>query len=382
LVARHLADTLRPSQATARAKAAAHVGGSPAAASTESLPTEGQSVSSSFFFSGGGSQGAEVSERADEWFIENVFEELDAPGEFFFDADAGALYVLFNTSAPPSEVVVPTLATLIELRGGLAAQRLTGIATSSLASLPLVRSVVISDLDMRDTRPTYMDPRTTPSGGDWALERSGALLADGSEKLVVDSVRFHQLDSNAVMLSGYNRGATVAHCDFAYLGQSAIASWGFTDAELSNEGLRGDFPRGTVIKHNWCHDIGLLQKQSSFYFQAITAEATLSSNVVFNVPRAAVNFNDGFGGGSRLNANLLFNTCRESSDHGAFNSWDRLPYVTDVRQPGVPSTLPAWNEFEQNFIVCNYAADGGCFDNDDGSSFYEMHHNLCVFGEA
>jgi len=33
-----------------------------------------------------------------------------------------------------------------------------------------------------------------------------------------------------------------------------------------------------------------------------------------------------------------------------------------------------------NFIVANYAADGGCFDHDDGSAYYDMHHNFCVYG--
>ena len=33
-----------------------------------------------------------------------------------------------------------------------------------------------------------------------------------------------------------------------------------------------------------------------------------------------------------------------------------------------------------NFIVANYAADGGCLDNDDGSSWYDIHHNFCLFG--
>jgi len=81
-----------------------------------------------------------------------------------------------------------------------------------------------------------------------------------------------------------------------------------------------------------------------------------------------------------MTRNLMFNTCRESGDHGAFNSWDRLPYVTDVRKAGTPSTIPAFNEASFNFIVANYAADGGCLDNDDGSSYYDIHHNFCVFG--
>jgi hypothetical protein len=33
------------------------------------------------------------------------------------------------------------------------------------------------------------------------------------------------------------------------------------------------------------------EKQSSFYFQAITAQTTIRNNVVFNIPRAGINFN-------------------------------------------------------------------------------------------
>ena len=51
---------------------------------------------------------------------------------------------------------------------------------------------------------------------------------------------------------------------------------------------------------------------------------------------------------------------------GAFNSWDRLPYLTTVRDGVTPSTIPAMNNVHHNFIVANYAADGGCLDNDDG----------------
>ena len=55
----------------------------------------------------------------------------------------------------------------------------------------------------------------------------------------------------------------------------------------------------------------------------------------------------------KLFHNLLFNTCRESGDHGAFNSWDRLPYVTDVRM-GLPSTIPAYNEVAHKTSSSSY----------------------------
>ena len=64
--------------------------------------------------------------------------------------------------------------------------------------------------------------------------------------------------------------------------------------------------------------------------QAVTARTHFRGNVGFNGPRAGINLNDGFGGGDLLEHNLLFNWVRESGDHGNFNSWDRVPYITNI----------------------------------------------------
>jgi len=232
-------------------------------------------------------------------------------------------------------------------------------------------------LKITANRPSFMEPRANPSGGDWALERRGAILVEGATNMLIQDCEFTRLDSNAISLNGFNRHVTIDHNRFSWLGQNGIASWG--RPENYNDGTKGNFPRYTTVTSNVATEVGVIQKQSSFYFQAETAEATIESNICYNIPRAAINFNDGFGGGADMSKNLLFNTCRESSDHGAFNSWDRLPYITTVRN-GTASTIPAFNEAHHNFIVANYAADGGCLDNDDGSSYYHINNNFCVYG--
>ena len=295
--------------------------------------------------------------------IENVFEELDAENEFFFDESNSQLYLFYNgTGPPPSQVVVPSLATLIHVQGSQESP---------------VHNVSISNITFTDTRPTFMDPRANPSGGDWSLEREAALVIEGSEDVVVQGNSFLRLDGNAVLISAYNRRVQIIHNHFSWLGQTAIASWGRVHF---NDGTDGNQPRFSIIHGNFIHEIGHYQKQSSCYFQAESAQAIITNNICFNIPRAGININDGFGGGNEMANNLLFNTCRESSDHGAFNSWDRLPYVTDIRDGQTPSTIPADNNVHHNFIVANYAADGGCLDNDDGSAYYYIHHNFCVYG--
>ena len=49
-------------------------------------------------------------------------------------------------------------------------------------------------------------------------------------------------------------------------------------------------------------------------------------NVVFNIPRAAINLNDAFGGGNNMTLLSIWNACRQSGDHGpvciSSDSWE------------------------------------------------------------
>lgn len=133
-----------------------------------------------------------------------------------------------------------------------------------------------------------------------------------------------------------------------------------------------------MIERNVFREIGIWEKQASAFFQAKAAQTTLRHNVAFNLARAGFNFNDGFGGGDQVYENVLFNTCRESADHGPINSWDRQPFITTVLN-GTPSSQMAWRDVTRNVVISNY---GGFkeVDNDDGSLFYRIHHNLMVYG--
>jgi hypothetical protein len=116
------------------------------------------------------------------------------------------------------------------------------------------------------------------------------------------------------------------------------------------------------------------------WFQAVTAETRLSNNLFWNGPRAALNFNDQFGGGDDVYNNLLLNAVRESSDHGPWNSWSRVPYITDVRTPGRPSIVPATRNIHHNLIIANYFSFSA-IDTDDGSAYINVHDNFLAYGD-
>lgn len=233
-----------------------------------------------FTFSKGGFQGARGDNNGEHFYIENVFEELDFPGEFFFDESERALYLYYNgTGAPPPslQVIATNLKVLVDVTGTMADP---------------VKDITLSGLGFRDTAQTYLDPHGMPSGGDWGLQRTAAVQTAGTEGFTVSECTFWNLDGNALLLSNYTRSASIVDNEFAWIGDTAIASWGNAEGSgipgMGWDGTNGDQPRGTVINRNYVHEIGIWEKQSSFYTQAKTCQAHIEANVFVNGPRAGI----------------------------------------------------------------------------------------------
>jgi len=285
------------------------------------------------------------------------------PGEWFYSRASRRLYLWPNNTAigepPPEDVplVVPLLTELI---------RIDGTQQSP------VTNITIENVFFRDAAATYMEPHGVPSGGDWALQRTAAVVLNGTEHVTMRGCAFVRVDGNAILLTGYNRFAEIRRCEFAWIGDTAVAGWGDTDED---DGSGGEQPRHTLLADNFAHDVGIWEKQSSMWFQARTCQTTLTNNIFFNGPRAAINFNDGFGGANNVSDNLIFNQCRESGDHGPINSWDRMQFKTRVRFGDQLSYDPAVSVVARNFGIGDYGASQ-VFDTDDGSSWYHIHHNF------
>lgn len=142
-----------------------------------------------------------------------------------------------------------------------------------------------------------------PTEGDWALQRSGAITMEGVERIRVDQNQLTRVDGNGIFIGGYARDVSVTRNDMNWLGGSAVAAFGWSSdclygncsvrlpAKVGPDGRSGEQPRGTVMAGNLVREYGVWQKQSSAYFGALASTATIESNVFFNGPRAAINFN-------------------------------------------------------------------------------------------
>ena len=97
----------------------------------------------SFFLGYGGYQEARGSHiGTNKFYVENVFEELDTPGEWYYDEQEQLLFVYFNQSDSPqsAQVSVAVLESLIHIEGN------TSAATN----------IVLQGLTLTETKSTFM----------------------------------------------------------------------------------------------------------------------------------------------------------------------------------------------------------------------------------
>ena len=123
---------------------------------------------SQFTFSKGGFQGARGNDRGDEFYIENVMEELDNPNEWYYDSKTMQLFFYYNSTSgtrPPIDTTIE----IVQLKTFLN-------ALLAVNSHRLKDYISIMGVNFKDSAYTYMDPHGMPSGGDWALERMGVLF--------------------------------------------------------------------------------------------------------------------------------------------------------------------------------------------------------------
>jgi hypothetical protein len=320
-----------------------------------------------FAFSDGGQQCGRPEGSHGPLLIEGVLEELDMPSEFHFDAQTKILTLWHNATSgtkPPTDgtLEVVGLVTLINASGSQASP---------------VRGLKLRNLELRDTAPAVLLPHIAPTGGDWAVNRAAAVTISGGHAATIANCTFWKLDNAGIFLGGYGRNLSVVDNHFAWLGESAIVSVGDTEGVpgfpgFGVDGRSGNQPRGTTIRRNIAHEIGIVNKQSALYFQAATSGSLVQGNIGYNGARSGINFNDGFGTGSIVKENILFNLNRETADHGCFNSWDRLPFV--------PSRGPDHrDELSRNLFLSNYNSYDG-FDTDDQSAYFHMKDNVLLYG--
>jgi hypothetical protein len=321
-------------------------------------------------------------------FVEGVFEELDAPGEWFHDREAHMLYFFppegVDLPSAKTEVVVPVLESVVRFEGA--------------------RHVTLSGVTIAHTARTFMKTREPLVRSDWRIYRGGAVFFENAEACAVTGCDFEAPGGNAVFVSNRNRDVKITACLIREAGASGVVFAGNPAAARSalfhyadtqepgamdrEPGPRGDdFPRDCTVSDCLITRIGRVEKQSAGVSIDLAARITVAHCSIYEVPRAGINIGDGCWGGHVIEGNDVFGTVLETNDHGAFNSWgrDRFWERTRLRTAkwvAAGPDMPFWDAREPVVIRGNrFRCDHGWdIDLDDGSTNYVIENNLCLSG--
>lgn len=320
--------------------------------------------------------------------IENVYEELDAPSEWFFDATSHKLYYIpeKGTDLQTAKVEIVVLENLFHVVGSMDCT---------------VSHVHFDGLKFTQTARTFMKNKEPLLRSDWTVYRNGAILFEGAEDCVITRCEFDQVGGNTVVVSNYNKGIHIKSCYIHDSGASGVVfvgnpdmvrnplfgyvrqNYSVIDRTLGSKGR--DYPQECSVEDCLITRTGRHEKQTAPVQISMSYRITVSHCSIYDVPRAGININEGTFGGHIIEYCDVFNTVLETGDHGSFNSWGRdrywTPNINAVSEEVKKDTLlPYLDMIERNVIRnsrwrCDHGWD---IDLDDGSSFYHIYNNVLL----
>jgi len=319
---------------------------------------------------------------------ENIFEELDVPGEWYCDNAQRKLYFMpdAQTNLKTAKAEVVRLKTLIEFSGS--------------ESSP-VKDIHLKGFIFRHAARTFMENKEQLLRSDWTVSRTAAIVYNGATDCSVSDCEFDQVGGNTILVNNYNRRIAIRGCYIHHSGASGVVFVGdpatvrspifrygkqdFSKIDRTPGPKGNNYPEDCVVENCLITLTGRDEKQTAPVHISMSHKIRVNHCSIYDVPRAGININEGTFGGHIIENCDIFNTVLETGDHGSFNSWGRDRFWTpDVketcREVEKDSTLPLLDMLAPNIIRntrwrCDHGWD---IDLDDGSTNYLIYNNLLL----
>ena len=325
-------------------------------------------------------------------YVENIFDELDSPGEWYLDNDKDTLYYYPTPGLDlqNARIVSVRMRHLVEFKGN---------------EKKPVQFVTMQGITFRHAARTFMDNKEPLLRSDWTTYRGGAVLFDGAVDCALQDCYIDRVGGNAVFVNKYNRRITLRGCHIEKAGANGVAFVGdpnsvrnplfeynerqnYSDIDKTPGPQNENYPSDCLVDDCLIHESGRFEKQTAPIQISISMNVTIRHCSLYDVPRAGINVSEGTFGGHVIEYCDVFDTVKETGDHGSFNSWgrDRFWGLKDIDLDtvtlGEKRDLPLLDIVKPNILRNNrWRCDRGWdIDLDDGSSRYEIYNNLCLNG--
>ena len=314
------------------------------------------------------------------FYIENIFEELDTPFEWFHAVESDTLYFKPPTGMDLADVTVEAavVSRIIEVEGA--------------------EHIHFDGFQLTQTRATFMDAYEDLARGDWAIHRGGAVYFKDSQNCSVQNFHIQQVGGNGIFLDGFNRDIHLSGCLIEQTGDSAVCFVGDSKAvreyqtwenavkeisDLEPGPKTKDYPKDCSVKNTITRDVGIYGKQTSGVLISMAMDITVDHCSVYRIARAGVTINDGTWGGHKMSNCDIYDTILDTGEHGPFNAWGRERFWAGSKLTKDWVMLDAVKPvILRDNLVGNYrsgvSAGNWTIDLDDGSSNFEIYNNLML----
>jgi hypothetical protein len=350
----------------------------------------GKNAQGEVTYEGGWQNNRQMGMHDEYRMVENIFEELDAEGEWYHDAKTSMLYYMPESGVDIGKVTVEVvrLRHLVEFQGSEANP---------------VKHITLQGFVVRHAARTFMSTKEPLLRSDWAIYRGGAYLLTGTEDIRILDTEFDQVGGNAIFVSNYNRRVLIKGCHIHDAGASGVCFVGDPGAvsdplfeykeknDLSEidrtVGPRtNNYPADCTVEDSLIHGIGRVERQPAGVQISMAMGITVRDVSIYDTARAGINISEGTWGGHLIERCDVFDTVLETHDHGSFNSWGRdrfwrSDHLTATQQAvDKDPQLPFLDAMETTTIRdsrwrCDHGWD---IDLDDGSTNYDIYNNLML----
>ena len=338
-------------------------------------------------YEGGWQNNRQSSMHKSQRFVENIFEELDAPGEWYHDSSAAVLYYYpsDNVDLSKAQVVASQLDRLVDVAG---------------SKEKPVSWLTLEGITFRHTDRTFMQTKEPLLRSDWTIYRGGVVTLTGALNCTVSNCTFDSPGGNALFVNKWNRKITVKGSHFKEVGASGVAFVGSPDAvrnpkfeykqknnyrdiDKTPGPKSDDYPADCLVEDCLIERTGRIEKQGAGVQISMSHKITVRHCSIYDTSRSGINISEGTFGGHVIEFCDVFDTVKETGDHGSFNSWGRDRFW---QLKGAPHSeraeLAKLDMLDKNIIRnsrwrCDHGWD---VDLDDGSSNYEIYNNLFLNG--
>ena len=283
------------------------------------------------------------------YYLENIAEELDAPGEWYLDQASGLLsYLPERKGFAKQEIAAPVLDRLVHIKGG-----------SQIQFVGL----------------TFKDTNYTPRIESAYYPPDAAVWIEDGKDCLIENCRFTRLGGSALSLVADATGNKFLGNTVAFVGQNGVF--------MNAPGKSAVFPQGNVIAGCTMHHLGLVYKHVAGVYigqrDPSLAQAPgnlIAHNDIHDVPRYGVGIKMNQGN-NVVEYNDIWNCNLETNDTGGIESC--------VRNPAAAGNIYRYNRVTDSVGMISRA--DGTIDSphftwgiymDDDSSHAQIIGNICV----